>query len=185
MNPTDRELDDLHARTRPDNVGPRYNRVPEAVGPIAGGGGGVRFAKVLTILNASNAAWTDHETDGFPSHVTAKRCSSDGTVTGDTAMVLLVCKHPKPVEQGHAAAFVAPIPIADDVVAYFPSDGVAVVPGTEEEETPTPLGGFVIPGVLDAVLQVSDVAPTQYQPLTFKGPNNANGWAPNWLQAHE
>jgi len=72
----------------------------ESIGELAGGGEGptfsqVYFAKVTGVFNASDAAWTDFDTDGYQSHVEANPCRADGSGVS-TDMTL----HLKLTEQG-------------------------------------------------------------------------------------
>jgi len=130
------ELDKLENRTRPDPIGPRYNRTPAAVAPVSGPGGGDRYAKVTAVKDDDDTAWADFATDGFPSHYEATPCAADGTAAGTTVLHLLGAPDPDNDPSGLICQ-------TDDVVLWRPLDGSLAVPG----DAATVLDGLVLAGV--------------------------------------
>jgi len=144
---------------------------------FGGGGEGtkLKFAKVVARKTAANGAWTSFEDDGFPSHYTANPCDSAGANV-DTETTLYLLGHDGAT--GFNFGFIAGQTSA--IVAYLPGDGEKAVPG----DAGTKLDGFILPGILGAVLRPADTfndPPSEYQPITAR---DGKFRADDWLRLH-
>jgi len=96
----------------------------------------LKFAKVTARKNASNEAWTDFDTDGFISHVTANPCDAGGgSIDTETILCLKATEAPATASMGFEK-----VGYAQDVVGYLPGDGTEVVPGAA-----TFFDGYLVP----------------------------------------
>jgi len=133
-----------------------FRRVPAVRTPPSGLGGGgakLKFAKIVARFTAANTAWTDHATDGFPSHCTAHLVESGGGNESENTLYLMC-------HDGATGHEVGVIPDVDAIVTWFSGDGKLNVPGTDPA---VKFDGFIVPGILGAKLRLCDPAALLYQ----------------------
>jgi len=138
-------------------------------------GANLKFCWITAAKCADNAAWTDFDSQGFPSHAEGTPCDSGGgnAETGRTVRILL-----NSLPDWPTVGVVPGLPGSSMLVAYMPGDGVATVPGDAGHT----LAGYVYPGVLGAPLVLAANQPSTYMLASYDA--TARHFKFDWVRAH-